>query len=343
MSIKRLILGIAGVAAFTALYAGTEISQEAQRHLKAGIEMIKNAKTLDDYDNAIVEFEQVTRLAPGYADGYYYLGETLASTKGKSYRAMKNLNKYLELSPSDAPDRAEILEEIVKLKSVREKERKTELNGLELVHLPDGIYVRSVVEGSSFLGGRLRKGDKIVSVAGQSVQGMDMDQFYEVIYNAKEEIKNNRRFREGPGFVVEVIRAAYGDKETETLRINLNKETFFSELYDLEDDEFTGAVADNEAALIIFWRPKCTECSQTIPIVETIAVQRKGQIKAYSINVAENFETAQKLQIQNVPTVLLYVKGTRVEKLEGIQTKEKLTEVLNSAVGPFVPVKASGR
>lgn len=346
MSIKRLILGTASVFVFTALHAGAEISQEAQNHLKTGIGMIKNAKTLDDYDNAILEFEQVTRLAPEYADGYYYLGETLASTKGKSYRAMKNLNKYLELSPSDAPDRAEISEEIVKLKTVREKERKTELNGLELVHLPDGIYVRSVVEGSSFLGGRLRKGDKIISVAGQTVQGMDMDQFYEVIYNAKEEIKNNRRFREGPSFAVEVIRAAYGDKETETLRINLNKETFFSELYDLEDDEFAGAVADNEAALIIFWKPKCSECSQTIPAVETIAVQRKGQIKAYSINVAENLETAQKLQIQNVPTILLYVKGNRVERLAGIVTKERLTEALNSAVGPFVPApstKASGR
>lgn len=346
MSIKRLILGMVGVAAFTLLYAGTEISQEAQHHLKTGIEMIKNAKTLDDYDSAILEFEQVTRLAPDYADGYYYLGETLASTKGKSFRAMKNLTKYLELSPSDSSDRAEISDEIVKLKAVREKERKTELNGLELVHLADGIYVRNVVEGSSFLGGRLRKGDKIISVAGQSVQGMDMDQFYEVIYNAKEELKINRRTREGPSFIVEVVRAAYGEKATETYSINLNKETFFSELYDLEDDEFAGAVADNEAVLFIFWKPKCGECSQTIPAVETTAVQRKGQIKAYSINVAENPETAQKLQIRNVPTVLLYVKGNRVERLEGIVTKERLGDVLNSAVGAVVPAssaKASGR
>lgn len=344
MNMKRLIFGMAGVAVFTALYAGTEISLEAQQHLKTGIGMIKNAKTLDDYDNAIREFELVIRLAPGYADGYYYLGETLASTKGKSYRAMKNLNKYLELSPIDASDRAEISEEIVKLKAVREKERKTELNGLELVHLADGIYVRSVVEGSSFLGGRLNKGDKIISVAGQSVQGMNMDQFYEVIYSAKEELKSTSRLREGPSFVVEVVRAAYGDKETMVDSINLNKESFFSELYDLEDDEFSGAVTENEAALIIFWKPKCSECAQTIPAVETMAVQRKGQIRAYSINVDENPENAKKLNIQNVPTILLYVKGNFVEKLEGTQTKEKLNDVLNSTVGPYVrPSTAKGR
>lgn len=325
----------------------SEIPPEAKRHLKTGIEIIKNAQSVDDYDHAVKEFEHVIALAPDYPEGYYYLGETLASTKGKVSRAIKNLNRYLELSPSDAPDRAEINEEVAKLKIIRDKARRTELNGLELVRLSDGIYVRNVLEGSSFLGMRLQKGDKIVAVAGQSIEGMEMAQFYDLIYAAKEELKSERRLRSGPTFAVSVIHPGYKDKNSAPKSdVYLNKETFFSELYDIDEEEYDATLKNEKIALSVFWRYGCEECSKTIPGVERIALQRKTQLKAFSVNATENPGLTQNLKIEKVPTVLVYIDGAISARWEGIQTYQELNDKLNTLIGAPIPSnqkQSSGR
>lgn len=320
------------------LNAAADIPKDAKQHLKAGIEIIQKAQSVDDYDHAVKEFEQVIALAPNFPDGYYYLGETLASTKGKVSRAIKNLNRYLELTPSGASDRAEISEEVAKLKIIRDKARRTELNGLELVHLSDGIYVRNVLEGSSFLGMRLRKGDKIVAVAGQSIEGMDMAQFYDLIYAAKEELKSERRLRSGPTFAVSVIHAGYKDKNSaKSDEVYLNKETFFSELYDIDEEEYDGAIKNEKIALTVFWKHECTECLKAVPEVERVAVARKIQLKAYSVNATENPELIQNLKIEKIPAVLVYLDGKISAKWEGAETYQELDTKLNSLIGTPQP------
>jgi thiol-disulfide isomerase/thioredoxin len=227
---------------------------------------------------------------------------------------------------------------------MREKARRTELNGLELVYLADGIYVRSVVEGSSFLGGRLQKGDKIVAVAGKSVEGMDMDRFYDLVHAVKEEVKANRRLREGPAFVVTVVRTSFGDKPTAPMDIYLNKEAFFSELYDVDDEDFDGVASGSGVSVFIFWKPQCAECVKSVPVAEKIAVVRKSQLKAYSMNTAENPETVQKLQIEAVPVILVYSEGKMVARLDGVQTEQSLEKVLVPLLGlPYAAPRGGGR
>jgi tetratricopeptide (TPR) repeat protein len=77
---------------------------------QAAVEM---AKSPDEYDSAIKEFQQASRLAPDWPDPYYNLA-ILQEKTGKLKEAVASLKEYLRLAPN-APDAAKIQEHIYKL------------------------------------------------------------------------------------------------------------------------------------------------------------------------------------------------------------------------------------
>lgn len=101
------------------------ISDEARSHFDRGFAAIETAKSNSDFENALIEFENAARLAPEWSDVYYNLG-FLQEKLGKPYDAVRNLKKYLELSPR-ADDNREVEKHIAQLKFTTEKEMKIKL------------------------------------------------------------------------------------------------------------------------------------------------------------------------------------------------------------------------
>lgn len=117
------------------------ISDEAMRYFGRGQAAVEMAKSPADYEPAIREFKQAARLAPDWPDVYYNLG-LLQEKVGRYDNAIRNLRKYLELSPN-ASDAGEVKQFIAKIEYKMEKK-----DGYEKVFkvMTSSDYVRKKME-----------------------------------------------------------------------------------------------------------------------------------------------------------------------------------------------------
>ena len=104
--------------------AGT-VPEEARRFMARGIAAVEMAKSPEDYEQAIKEFQQAARLAPDWPDPYNNLG-FVQSKAGHTTSAIKSYQRYLDLAPG-SPDAAKVREEISKLEYRRDREGQTAL------------------------------------------------------------------------------------------------------------------------------------------------------------------------------------------------------------------------
>jgi hypothetical protein len=89
------------------------IPEEARRHMARGEAAVEMARSPQDYEAAIKEFQKGAELAPMWPAPYYNLG--LAQERaGKLKEAITSLNRYLQLAP-DVPDAAKVKEHVYKL------------------------------------------------------------------------------------------------------------------------------------------------------------------------------------------------------------------------------------
>jgi thioredoxin 1 len=90
---------------------------------------------------------------------------------------------------------------------------------------------------------------------------------------------------------------------------------------------FTDASYDQDTAegvvLVDFWAEWCGPCRMVGPIVEELSGELPGVTFA-KVNVDENQQTAQKLGITSIPTLLLYKNGQVVDRVVGLQPKPRL-------------------
>lgn len=114
-----LISVVISFACVSSAFTGT-VPEEARRHMVRGETAVEMAKTPEDYEQAIKEFQEATRIAPDWAAPYYNLG-LVQEKAGKLKEAIISLNRYVQLSPN-APDTAKVREFIYKLEYKAEQE-----------------------------------------------------------------------------------------------------------------------------------------------------------------------------------------------------------------------------
>jgi len=116
------------------------VSEEAKRHFDRGMAAVEMAKSPEDYEPAIKEFEQAVRLAPDWPDVYYNLG--MIQEKAEKYGdAIASFRNYLRLAP-DAGDAETVKSLINKLEYKNEKE-----GGIKKVYdmMTSGSYGRELI------------------------------------------------------------------------------------------------------------------------------------------------------------------------------------------------------
>ena len=65
--------------------------------------------------------------------------------------------------------------------------------------------------------------------------------------------------------------------------------------------------------IVDFWAPWCGPCRQVGPVVEQIALMRKGAYKVVKVNIDEEPTLAQRYDVQSIPLIGLFRNG-RLER-----------------------------
>ena len=103
-------------------------------------------------------------------------------------------------------------------------------------------------------------------------------------------------------------------------------------LPDVTDGTFQSEVLESEQPVLVdFWAPWCGPCRVVHPILEEIATER-DDLRVVSLNVDENQQTAARLEILSIPTLILFKDGGEAKRVIGAMPKRRLESELAPAL-----------
>lgn len=97
----------------------------------------------------------------------------------------------------------------------------------------------------------------------------------------------------------------------------------------INSNEFNSEVLNSkEVVLVDFSAEWCGPCKMLAPIIDELSKEMEGKSKVFKMDVDQSGDIAQKYNIMNVPTVMIFKNGEVVEKVVGFQPKEVLKSKL---------------
>lgn len=100
--------------------------------------------------------------------------------------------------------------------------------------------------------------------------------------------------------------------------IHLNQENFEKEVLN-----------ETKTVLVDFYAEWCGPCKMMSPVINKIAEEIGEQVKICKINVDEAQDIASKYEIMSIPTFIVFKNGEIVKRTIGVQSEEKLKEMIN--------------
>jgi thioredoxin len=76
--------------------------------------------------------------------------------------------------------------------------------------------------------------------------------------------------------------------------------------------------------LLDCWAPWCGPCRMIAPVLEQLAAEAGGRFVVAKLNTDENPRVARQLQIDAIPTMLIFKNGQLVDRLVGLQPKQAI-------------------
>ena len=84
--------------------------------------------------------------------------------------------------------------------------------------------------------------------------------------------------------------------------------------------------------MVEFSAPWCSPCRMQKPAIEALAQQHIGKVMFAEINVDENRQTAMKLGIMSIPTIIIFKDGKEIQRFVGLQPANALSVAIENAL-----------
>jgi len=89
-------------------------------------------------------------------------------------------------------------------------------------------------------------------------------------------------------------------------------------------------LANSGMFVLEFYSPHCQTCAQAAPVLEAMAVEKKGEVTFARMNTDENVDTAVKLGVVATPTFVFFCGTRAVGAWIGFISEAALRDTINS-------------
>ena len=84
--------------------------------------------------------------------------------------------------------------------------------------------------------------------------------------------------------------------------------------------------------LVDFYKDGCVPCRRMSPVLAELEEQHP-EVAFAKVNAEMEKELAEKLEIRSVPTLILFRNGAEVGRLTGVQSRQKVEELIGNSEG----------
>ncbi|MFW3146129.1 MAG: thioredoxin [Thermoplasmatota archaeon] len=103
-----------------------------------------------------------------------------------------------------------------------------------------------------------------------------------------------------------------------------------SKVVHVGDSNFNDIISGYGAVLVDFWAPWCMPCKMVGPILERLAPEYKGRAVIAKLNVDDNKRIAGSLNVQGIPTLIMYKDGKMAKRVTGAIPERGIRELLDA-------------
>src|SRR5207248_1248253 len=101
-----------------------------------------------------------------------------------------------------------------------------------------------------------------------------------------------------------------------------------------DDQGFEKTVLQSpEPVLVDFWAPWCPPCRQIAPVVEELAGEYEGRLRAVKVNVDDSPDVASHYGIMSIPALVFFKDGREVGRVVGAVPKVRLAGAVEQVLG----------
>ena len=98
----------------------------------------------------------------------------------------------------------------------------------------------------------------------------------------------------------------------------------------LNKENFESTIKSLPLALVDFYSDSCVPCKKLNPVLGDLEDEAGDQVKLFKLNINFDLEVAEKYGVASSPTLILFKKGSELDRKNGFQTFETLKDWIDS-------------